>query len=151
MPLILCKKSKKSNEALLRKLQKTLFLGIFDNFRPSRGECENCYIEFFCINQFNTHRLTFTQKIKKYDNPNWLYAPEMLIFAIFDTFGTPKESNQIFRCVKLCVKWKVSYASNIVQKIKKNLMKRFCENCKKPYFWAFLSIFRGAHVAWLLF
>ena len=31
MPLILCKKSKKSNEAFLRKLQKTLFLGIFEH------------------------------------------------------------------------------------------------------------------------
>ena len=37
MPLILCKKSKKSNEAFLRKLQKTLFLGIFEHI--SRCTC----------------------------------------------------------------------------------------------------------------
>ena len=120
MPLILCKKSKKSNEAFLRKLQKTLFLGIFDNFRPSAGESENCFIEFFfCINQFNTHRLTFMQKIKKIGRPKLDICTKNAYFAIFGIFGTPRESNQNFRCVKLCVKIKVSYASNIVQKIKK--------------------------------
>ena len=54
------------------------------------GESENRYIEFFYINQYNIHRLTFMQKIKKSDNPNWIYAPKMVIFAIFLYFRHPE-------------------------------------------------------------
>ena len=82
-------KSKKSNEAFLRKLQKTLFLGIFDNSGPSAGESEKCYIQFFCIYQLNIHRLTFMQKIKKNRTTQIGYMHQKCLFLRFLTFSPP--------------------------------------------------------------
>ena len=124
MPGLICllhcaKNQKNLMKCFWENCRKPHFWAFFTIFDALRGRAKNFTLSFFYINQFNIYRLIFMQKINKSDNQNWIYAPKMLIFAIFDIFGTLKESNQIFRCVKLCVKLKFSYASNIVQKIKK--------------------------------
>ena len=74
----------------MTKLQRTLFLGIFDNFRPSAGESENCCIEIFYINQLNIHRLTFMQKIKKIGPPKLDICTENAHFCDFWHFRHPE-------------------------------------------------------------
>ena len=59
------------------------------------------------------------QKNKKIGQQKLDISTKNAYFRDFGIFDTLLEGNQIFLCVKLCVKLKVSYASNIVQQIKK--------------------------------